>query len=113
MWTAQREETHLSRGQLQMLMALSEFRSMKSDIDKCRWLRAQGLSFGAIAEAMRTPKSTVVRWCNDIKASTIRGRKRLLDPDQDANLAQRVKTAAEAHERSPMVATCVMCVQVL
>ena len=79
-------------------MTSEGYLALDSDPDRVRYLKSRGFCSGSIAAVLKIPYSTVRRWLANNTSTNVKGRRRLLFSDQDAELLVAVVAAAALHQ---------------
>ena len=99
MWTRSGETYSSERARAMKIAASHEYSSLGNDLpQRARFLRSQEFTFAVISWVMKAPLTSVKRWVGNPIATTVRGRRPLLTPQQDQDILDKVLEAAQNHE---------------
>ncbi len=85
------------RAKVQCMMASADYRQITSIEDKLRFLRSHNFTYGIIAAATGVHLSRVKRFLGNPATTSTRGRKPLLNVDQERDLQEFIRKRAEEH----------------
>ena len=98
MWTRSCKAWSSERARAMHVSASAEFAEIANDLPRCaRFLRSKEFTVAVISWVLKAPLTSVKRWVANPTASTVRGRRTLLSPQQEEQIVELTLKAAHDH----------------